>query len=67
LVHHPVSVDELRGSAFATNQIMHMPRRTAYPCSDAEFGAAIDLIQKHGPTTLPARPGEEFSSWWNTV
>jgi hypothetical protein len=67
LVHHPVGIDELRGSAFSGNQIVSMPRRTAYPCTKQEFDAAIDLMGSHGPTTLPVRPAAEFSEWWDSV
>lgn len=67
LVHHPVGIDELRGSAFSGNQILSMPRRTAYPCSKPEFDTAIELMRRHGPTTLPVRPASGFTGWWNTV
>jgi hypothetical protein len=66
-VHHPVAIDELRATAFAGNQIMSMPRRTAYPCSRAEFDVAIDLLESHGPTALPVRPASPFAEWWSTV
>ncbi|WP_156996538.1 EVE domain-containing protein [Knoellia aerolata] len=67
LVHHPVRIDELRGSAFASHQILSMARRTAYPCSSKEFDAAIELMRQHGPTTLPGHPAAGFSEWWNTL
>ena len=67
LVHHPVGIDELRGSAFGSHQILSMARRTAYACSRTEFDAAIELMRRHGPTTLPVRPAGSFSDWWNTV
>jgi hypothetical protein len=56
VVHDPVSVLELRGTAFATNPILAMARRTAYPCSQAEFEAAVELVHAHGPTPAPTRP-----------
>ncbi len=56
VVHDPVSVLELRGTAFATNPILAMARRTAYPCSQAEFDAAVELVHRHGPTPAPIRP-----------
>lgn len=57
VVHDPVSVLELRGSAFASHQILSMARRTAYPCTEAEFEAAVELVCTHGPTPTPTRPG----------
>ena len=67
VVHNPVAISELSATPFAGNQIMSMPRRTAYQCRKSEFTAAIDLIQEHGPTTLPARPAAAFSEWWNIL
>ena len=67
VVHNPVAVPELSSTAFSGNQIMKMPRRTAYRCTKTEFDAAISLIQAHGPTVLPTRPGATFREWWNTV
>lgn len=67
LVHHPVGVDELKASGFATHQILTMPRRTAYPCSVEEFGAAIELMHRHGPTVLPVRPADTFETWWGMI
>lgn len=67
LVHNPVVVDELRSSAFANHQILHMPRRTAYECTEDHFDAAIQLMQEHGPTTLPVRPAVDFADWWDIV
>ncbi len=65
VVHHPVAVEELRASAFAGHQILRMARRTAYPCSDTEFAAAVDLMSAHGPTALPVRPAADLGTWWN--
>ena len=67
LVHHPVSVEELTSSPFATNQILGMPRKTAYPCTAIEFKAAVKLMQAHGPTVLPVHPGVPFEVWWDTT
>lgn len=67
LVHHPVGVDELHASTFASNLVLSMPRRTAYPCSRGEFDAAVHLMSSHGPTTLPVRPAASFTDWWNNV
>lgn len=67
LVHNNVGVDELRGSAFSSNRILSMPRRTAYPCSKPEFDAAVARISTHGPTMLPVRPAASLRQWWDTV
>lgn len=56
VVHDPVSVLELLGTAFASHPILTMARRTAYPCTEAEFGAAAELVRAHGPTPAPTRP-----------
>lgn len=64
VVHHPVAVAELRESAFAGHQILRMARRTAYPCTAAEFAAALHLMSGHGPTPLPARPAAPAAQWW---
>lgn len=56
VTHDPVSVLELRGTAFATHEILRMARRTAYPCTDAEFEAAVTLVRRHGPTSAPTAP-----------
>lgn len=64
LMHNPVSVERLAASAFAGNLIMTMPRRTAYPCTKTEFDAALELMQEHGPTSLPIRPAPGVDDWW---
>lgn len=56
VVHDPVSVVELRDSAFATHPILRMARRTAYPCTAPEFEAARALVEQHGPTLRPRSP-----------
>ena len=56
VTHDPVSVLELRGTAFASHQVLAMARRTAYPCTEAEFEAAVTLVRHHGPTSAPAAP-----------
>lgn len=57
VVHDPVSVLELRESAFATHPILRMARRTAYPCSPEEYDAAVALVAAHGPTRMPPAHG----------
>jgi len=57
VTHDPVSVLELRGSPFASHQVLRMARRTAYPCTEAEFEAAVGLARGHGPTPAPTAPG----------
>lgn len=64
LMHNPVSVDELAASPFSSNLILSMPRKTAYPCTESEFDAALDLMHKHGPTSLPIRPAPSVDDWW---
>lgn len=56
VTHDPVSVLELRGTAFSSHPILTMARRTAYPCTRAELEAALRLVREHGPTPLPTRP-----------
>lgn len=67
LMHNPVSVDDLAGSDFDSNLIMSMPRRTAYPCTETEFDAAIELMQAHGPTSLPIQPAPGIDDWWRAI
>ncbi len=57
VTHDPVSVVELRDTAFATHPILTMARRTAYPCTEAEYEAAAALVRAHGPTPAPTPPG----------
>lgn len=56
VVHDPVSVLELRESAFASHPILRMARRTAYPCTPEEFTAARELVREHGSTLRPRSP-----------
>lgn len=67
VTHHPVSVDELRPSPFGSHQILAMPRRTAYGCSDAEFDAAMALVERHGPTSIPVPPAPPYAVWQDYV
>lgn len=67
LIHHPVTVHELRVSDFSGHQILRMPRRTAYSCDEAEFACVINLMRGHGPTALPVRRAVDFSAWWDIV
>jgi hypothetical protein len=64
VVHNPVNVLELRTSPFAGHQILKMPRRTAYSCTEEEFFTALDLVRTHGPTAIPVSPAAEFDEWW---
>jgi hypothetical protein len=56
VTHDPVSVLELRGTAFGSHPILTMARRTAYPCTRVEFDAALRLVLGRGPTPTPTRP-----------
>lgn len=64
VVHDPVSVLELRGTAFAGHPILTMARRTAYPCTPERFEAAAELVRRHGPTPAPRRPGRRLNRSW---
>ncbi len=67
LIHNPVNVSDLQSTQFGSHQILTMPRKTAYPCSELEFQSVIDLMRMNGPTAMPVRRGTPFEIWWDFV